>query len=149
MAIRLKNSFKGYPNRISVRPTAVSFSAQTESVVYEIGRLQSVANLSTTAPGGLVWVSADDSSGVEYCVNATDYVLAGMDRFASGFVPAGSSQNSLSPVIVSPLTTAKKNTISQNIESDDSEIIVILVSTVYTGNIHADVACSIQWREVY
>ena len=72
-----------------------------------------------------------------------------MDRFASGFVPAGSSQNSLSPVIVSPLTTAKKNTISQNIESNDSEIIVILVSTVYTGNIHADVACSIQWREVY
>jgi hypothetical protein len=149
MAIRLKNSFKGYPNRINVRPTAVSFSAQTESVVYEIGRLQSVTDLSTTIPGGLVWVSAGDSSGVEYCVNATDYIVAGMDRFASGFAPAGSSQNSLSPVIVSPLTAAKKNTISQNIESNDSEIIVILVSTVYAGNIHADVACSIQWREVY
>ena len=149
MAIRLKNSFKGYPNRINLRPTAVSFSAQTESVVYEIARLQSVVDLSTTDVGGLVWISADDSSGVEYCVNATNYIEAGMDRFASGFVPAGSSQNSLSPVIVSPLTLAKKNTASQNIDSDDSEIIVILVSTVYTGNIHADVACSIQWREVY
>ena len=50
---------------------------------------------------------------------------------------------------VNPLTLAKKNTASQNIDSDDSEIIVVLVSTVYTGNIHADVACSIQWREVY
>jgi len=150
VAIRLKNSFKGYPNRLSVRPSSLSLFAKTEPIVYEVVKFPSAASLSTTDVGGLVWTSADDDSGVEYCVNATSFVSANGDRFASGYVPSGSSQNSLSPVATGSLTSAKKNIISQNIDSTNSEVYVVIVSTVFPGQqLTADVACAIQWREIY
>ena len=151
IAIRLKNSFQGYPNRLSVRPLTLSLFARTEPIVFEVVKLRSVADLSTALNGGvLTWTSADSDSGVEYCTNATAYVEANADRFASGYVPAGSSQNSLSPVSTGTLTSAKKNIISQNIDSTGSEIFVVVASTVFAGNnLTADVACSIQWREIY
>jgi hypothetical protein len=150
IAIRLKNTFQGYPNRLSVRPLSLGLFAKTEPIVYEVVKLTSTASLSTTAPGGLVWTSANDNSGVEYCVNATGFTAADVDRFASGYVPSGSSQNSLSPVATGPLTAAKKNIISQNIDSTDSEVFVVIVSTIFAGNqLTADVACAIQWREIY
>jgi hypothetical protein len=150
IAIRLKNTFQDYPNRLSVRPLSLGLFAKTEPIVYEVVKLTSTASLSTTAPGGLVWTSANDNSGVEYCVNATGFTAADVDRFASGYVPSGSSQNSLSPVATGPLTAAKKNIISQNIDSTDSEVFVVIVSTIFAGNqLTADVACAIQWREIY
>ncbi len=150
VAIRLKNSFKGYPNRLSVRPSSLGLFAKTEPIVYEVVKFPSAASLSTTDPGGLVWTSADDDSGVEYCVNATSFTSANGDRFASGYVPSGSSQNSLSPVATGTLTEAKKNIISQNIGSTDSEVYVVIVSTIFSGvQLTADVACAIQWREIY
>lgn len=150
VAIRLKNSFNGYPNRLSVRPLTLSLFAKTEPIVYEVVKLPNAASLSTTDIGGLVWTSADANSGVEYCTNATGFTSANVDCFASGYVPSGSSQNSLSPVATGSLTSAKKNIISQNIDSTNSEVYVIIVSTVFPGNqLTADVACSIQWREIY
>ena len=150
VAIRLKNSFNGYPNRLSVRPSSLSLFAKTEPIVYEVVKFPSAASLSTTDVGGLVWTSADADSGVEYCVNATSFVSANGDRFASGYVPSGSSQNSLSPVATGSLTSAKKNIISQNIDSTNSEVYVVIVSTVFPGQqLTADVACAIQWREIY
>lgn len=151
IAIRLKNSFNGYPNRLSVRPLSLSLFAKTEPIVYEVVKLPSVSSLSTTLNAGvLIWTSEDADSGVEYCTNATAYTEANADRFASGYVPAGSSQNSLSPVATGSLTSAKKNIISQNIDSTSSEIFLVVVSTIFSGNqLTADVACSIQWREIY
>jgi hypothetical protein len=150
IAIRLKNTFNGYPNRLSVRPLSLGLFAKTEPIVYEVVKLPSAASLSTTSPGGLVWTSADTNSGVEYCVNATGFTAADVDRFASGYVPSGSSQNSLSPVATGTLTAAKKNIISQNIDSTNSEVFVVIVSTIFAGNqLTADVACAIQWREIY
>jgi hypothetical protein len=53
-------------------------------------------------------------------------------------------------VATGPLTAAKKNIISQNIDSTDSEVFVVIVSTIFAGNqLTADVACAIQWREIY
>lgn len=150
VAIRLKNSFNGYVNRMSVRPNSLGLFAKTEPVVYEVGKLPNVSSLSTTDVGGLVWTSADVDSGVEYCVNATGFTSANFDRFAAGYVPSGSSQNSLSPVATGPLTAAKKNIISQNFDSTNSEIFLVVVSTIFSGNqLTADVACAIQWREIY
>jgi hypothetical protein len=150
LAIRLKNVFQGYPNRLSVRPNSLGLYAETNSILYEVIKFPSVASLSTTDVGGLVWTSADDDSGVEYCVNATSFVSANGDRFASGYVPSGSSQNSLSPVASGTLTAAKKNIISQNIDSTSSEVYVVVVSTINSGNqTIANVAATIQWREIY
>jgi hypothetical protein len=151
MAIRLKNSFNGYPNRINVRPNQLSMYCTTESVMYEVIKLPSASSMSTTLNGGvLTWTSADASSGVEYCVDATNFVSADADRFASGFISSGSSQNSLASVSSGLLTASKKNIISQNMDSTNSEIYLVVVSTVEAGNnVVAGVVCGLQWREVY
>ncbi len=146
IAIRLKNSFQGYPNRISVRLNNISLYCETNSIVYKIVKLPSSAFIGNG--GALTWTSASDNSGVEYCVNATTY--SDGDVFASGFVPSGASQNSLSPVSSGELTAAKKNVIVQNINSDNSEIYALVIRTITTqGNSVAAVAAAIQWREIY
>jgi hypothetical protein len=98
--------------------------------------------------GTLTWTSASDNSGVEFCINATTYNNG--DVFASGYVPSGASQNSLSPVASGTLSQAKKNIIVQNIDSTNSEIYVLVVRTITTtGNATASVAAALQWREIY
>jgi|688.fasta_scaffold172573_2 hypothetical protein len=149
VAIRLKNTFQGYPNRISVRLNNISLYAESNSIVYKIVKLPSSAFIGLTTLGsGTIWTSASDNSGVEYCINATVYNDG--EVFASGYVPSGSSQNSLSPVASGTLTTAKKNIIVQNLESTNSEIYVIVVRTISTSaGAGAQVAASLQWREIY
>lgn len=144
IAIRLKNTFQGYPNRMSVRLNNISMFCETTSVLYKVVKLPSSTFIGNA--GTLTWTSASNNSGVEYCVDATTY--SDGDVFASGYVPAGSSQNSLSPVSSGELTSAKKNIIVQNIDSSNSEIYAIIVKTI-TGNTDAKVAASIQWREIY
>jgi len=149
VAIRLKNNFQGYPNRISVRLNNISLYAETNSIVYKIVKLPSTAYIGLTTLGsGTIWTSASANSGVEYCTNATVY--SDGDVFASGYVPSGASQNSLSPVASGALTSAKKNIIVQNIDSTNSEIYAIIVRTVSTSvGAVAQVAASLQWREIY
>ena len=146
IAIRLKNSFQGYPNRISVRLNNISLHCETNSIIYKIVKLPSSAYIGNA--GALTWTSASNNSGVEYCVDATTY--SDGDEFASGYVPSGASQNSLSPVASGSLTSAKKNVIVQNFDSTNSEIYAVIVRTITTtGNAVAEVAAAIQWREIY
>ncbi|AMO43129.1 hypothetical protein R1080702_120 [Cyanophage S-RIM32] len=150
LAIRLKNLFNNYPNRISVRPNTLGIFAQGEDCYYELIKLSSATQLTTTLNSGvLTWVDADTNSGVQYCANA-EAIVGAVDVFAAGIVTAGSSPNSLTPVASGGLTTAKKNIIVQNIDSTDSEVFVIAVKTISTaGNATADVAATVQWREIY
>jgi hypothetical protein len=146
VAIRLKNSFQNYPNRISVRLNNLSIHCETNSIIYRVVKLPSSAYLSNA--GTLTWTSASTNSGVEVCVDATSY--SDGDEFASGYVPSGASQNSLSPVASGTLSAAKKNIIVQNIDSTNSEIYVLVVRTITTvGNAAASVAAALQWREIY
>ena len=147
IAIRLKNSFQGFPNRISVRLNQIALHAETNSIVYEVRKLANSSYLANNT-GALVWTSASNSSGVEYCINA-DTITNG-ESFATGFVPAGASQNSLSPVASGSLTAAKKNIIVQNFDSTNSEVYVVVVRTITTaGNQVASVGAALQWREIY
>ena len=147
VALRLKNTFQGFPNRISVRLNQISLHAETNSIVYEVRKVANSSFLANNT-GSLVWTSAGSSSGVEYCVNA-DTINDG-EVFASGFVPAGASQNSLSPVASGALTAAKKNIIVQNFDSSNSEVYVIVARTIITtGNQTASVGAALQWREIY
>ena len=149
IAIRLKSTFNTLPNRMSVKLNNLSIHAETNSISFRVIRLGGNANIGLTTLGqGTVWTSAGNNSGVEYCTNATVYNDG--DEFASGYVPSGASQNSLSPVTLSGVTGAKKNVIRQNIDSTDSEIYAIIVRTITTtGNATASVAASVQWREIY
>ena len=146
MVIRLKNSFKGSPNRASARINSVSLSVQTESVLYKLVKLDSVSAL--TFSGAAVWTSADTDSAVEYSVNATSFT--GGSTLSAGFIPAGSSQNSLSPGTFGDISASKKSIIMQNIDSTDSELYVISAQTVSTQtNAQASVSVAVQWRETY
>jgi hypothetical protein len=146
VAIRLKNTFNGYPNRMTARLNNVSFYAETNSVYYQIVKLPSAASLT----GTVTWVSVDSDSGVEYSVTQTGYTEADGDMLSAGFIPAGASQNSLSPVSSGEITTAKKNAISQNFDSNNSEVYVISVKTISTsGAAVATVGAALQWREIY
>jgi len=146
VAIRLKNTFQGYPNRISVRLNNISIHCETNSIIYKIVKLPSSAYIGNA--GTLTWTSSSANSGVEVCVDATTYIDG--DEFTSGYVPSGASQNSLSPVASGALTSAKKNIIVQNIDSTNSEIYAVIVRTITTtGNATASVAAALQWREIY
>ena len=149
MALRLKNTFGGLPNRMSARLNNLSIYAETNSISFRIVKLPGDAYIGLTTLGqGTTWTSAGDNSGVEYCTNATVYFDG--DEFAAGFVPSGASQNALSPVTLGNITQAKKNVIRQNIDSTDSEIYAIIARTITTvGNASASIACSLQWREIY
>jgi hypothetical protein len=149
IAIRLKNQFQSYPNRMSVRLNNISIHCETNSIVYNIVKLPSSAYIGLTTLGsGTIWTSASANSGVEVCTNATVYDDG--DQFASGYVPSGSSQNSLSPVASGALTSAKKNVLVQNLNSTDSEIYAVIVRTITNqGNVSASVAAALQWREIY
>jgi len=151
LALRLRNTFGGTQNRISAILTNVGLYVETKPIRYEIIKLPSSSSLTTTDVGGLVWTNVDDSgSGIQYCVNATGYVTTGSSALFGGFSSAGTSQNSRSEVGSGGLTASKKNFISQNFDSSDSEIYAVVVRTVTTGsNDTASVSCSLQWREVY
>lgn len=146
MAIRLKNTFKTRPNRASANINNVSLSVQTESVLYKLVKLNSASAL--TFSGAAVWTPADDDSAVEYSVNAVSYT--GGSVLNAGFIPAGSSQNSLAPGTFGEISKSKKSVIMQNIDSTDSEVYVVSVQTVSTqANAQASVAAAVQWRETY
>lgn len=149
LALRLKNTFSGFPNRISVRLNNISLYCENNSISYRIVKLPNQGFIGNTLGlGNCTWVSAADSSGVEICTDATTY--SDGDIFAAGFVPSGASQNSLSPVASGALTAAKKNVIVQNFDSSNSEIYAVVVRTIGTGaGTSASVAAAAQWREIY
>lgn len=150
LAIRLKNSFKSQENRAIVRPNMVSVYAETKSVNFNIIKLPNSSYLSTTDVGGLVWTSVNTNSAVEYCTNATSYTNG--EILEGGYCSAGASQNAVSTSAVTPgdITKSKKNVITQNFDSTNSEIYLIAIKTIETGNnVTANVSATIQWREIY
>ena len=151
LAIRLRNTFGDTQNRMSAILTSVGLYVETKPIRYEIVKLPGTSSLTTTDVGGLVWTNIDDnSSGIQYCVNATGYVTTGSSALFGGFSSAGTSQNSRSEVGAGGLTASKKNFISQNFDSSDSEIYAVIARTIGTGpSDSASVACALQWREVY
>ena len=125
------------------------FTTQTNQFLNTNRHIYEVMYLANST-GALVWTSADSDSGCEYCVNANTYDSANGDMLLSGFVPSGSSQNSLSPVNLGGISSAKKNIIVQNFDSSNSEVYVVVVRTITTaGNQSATVAAALQWREIY
>lgn len=149
IALRLKNSFGSFPNRISVRFNNLSLYCETNSISYKIVKLPNLGCIGNASGfGQCTWTSETNLSGVEICTDATQYFDG--EVFAGGYVPAGASQNSLSPVASGPLSAAKKNILVQNIDSSNSEVYAVVVKTVITqqGTV-ASVAAAVQWREIY
>ena len=147
LAIRLKNSFKGYPNRATVKLEDVTVFSSGANVKYEVIKLKSSVGITTTG----TWVSENPESVVEYNQTATEISNVDFEDFMGGYA-AGDSQNVNKPsattaqVMSGP--TSKKNYLSQNFYSNDSEIFSVRVTNV-TSTDAAMVGVSLRWREIY
>jgi hypothetical protein len=146
IAIRLKNSFKGYPNRATVKLEDLSVFSNGANVKYEVVKLRS----STSLVGLGTWVSENDESVVEYNQSLTGISTAYFEDFMGGFA-VGESQNSQKPTATTAMVqsgpTSKKNFLSQNFDSTDSEIFSVRVTNI--GLDSTNVGVSIRWREIY
>ena len=143
LAIRLKNTFNSYPNRISVKLNNIALYPTGESMAFKIIKLPNEASLS----GTLAWTDIDTNSGVQYSVGATGFTAADGNTLFGGYVTAGSSQNSLSSASTGSISAAKKNIIVQNFDSTSSEVYVIVVTNL--NNQSGTIRAGLQWREIY
>ena len=146
IAIRLKNSFKGYPNRARVKLEDVFVFSAGSIVKYELVKLRSSVGINTTG----TWVSENDESVVEYNQTATGISTVYFEDFMGGYA-AGDSQNANKPAAttaqVTTGPTSKKNFLSQNFDSTDSEIFSVRVTNI--GADTTNVGVSLRWREIY
>jgi hypothetical protein len=143
LAIRLKNSVGGLPNRAYVRINDSSVFTDQQSVRYVLTKLNSGSMLTTAS----AWESVDNQSVVEYNTSATGYTNGKI--LLSGFVGANSLNiNQANPLVQSHAgVTNKQNFIAQNFDSNDSEIYVLVAKNM-TANT-TNVGGSMLWSEVY
>lgn len=142
MAIRLKNTFNSYLNRIIARAGNINVFSSGENIKWKLIKLPDVSQLT-----GGSWTSVDADSGVEYNVAATAYTDG--DEIDNGWVGAstqGSQKAGGAPGSNQP-SAAKKNYIVQNYDSSNSEIYIVTATNL--GAQSTDVGVGIQWREVY
>lgn len=147
MSIRLKTGYYGQSNRSVVRLGSTQFYSADKIANYEIWRLPSGASLI-----GGSWVSADDTSVVEYNITATGYSLSGATMLSAGFLPAGGVGvgNTIAGASnLASVSAAKRSYLSQNIDSTDSNLFTVLMKNLSAGAQAAatDTLAAIQWRE--
>ena len=142
-AIRLSNTFKGIPNRTTVRLTDIEVLSESTNSRLEIWRLPSNDNIT-----GGTWVSANDDSAVEYNVGiGTSFTTTGGDLKNSTLLAANnpSGKQASSTVAFNP-TTARRSYIAQNIDANDSNIFAIIVENL-SDTSETDIYNAFQWRE--
>lgn len=142
MAIRLKNTFRTYPNRMIVRMGNLNMFSDGENIKWRLLKLPDSTYINDNT-----WTSVDDDSGVEYCVDMT--TITGGDEMDNGFVGAstqGSQKAGGSPGSNQP-SSAKKNYIVQNYASTSSEVYVVVATNL--GAQSTLVGTGFQWREIY
>lgn len=145
IAFRLKNTFDGNPNHATVRIKAVEVLSTADNIKYKVLRLPDAGFISV---GANTWTSVSSDSAVEYINEA--FAHTDGQEFISGFVSA-SSQNEQKP-ISGPASlqegpTARKNYITQNIQSSNSQIYILVANNI--GTTATTVYASVGWREVY
>lgn len=146
LAIRLKNSFKGLPNRVSVRLSNISVFAQTSGVLWELWKLPSAVSLT----GTVNWIDINSGSAMEYSKFPTGIDVTDCLLISSGFISADGANKGSSPITLSDPTKTRQLLLSQNFTSDDSEIFVLLAIPLGSSNNSGVLGfASIQWKEVY
>jgi hypothetical protein len=109
-------------------------------------KLRSSVGINSTG----TWVSENTESVVEYNKSATGISTVYFEGFMGGYA-AGDSQNTQKPSAttadVQSGPISKKNYLTQNFDSTDSEIFSVRVSNL--GADAANVGVSIRWKEIY
>ena len=144
LAIRLKNNFRDYPNRVIVRSGNINVYAEDYPAYWSLIKLSGLANITLA---NSTWVSAASDSAIEYNLSATAFT--GGDKIDGGIVGTTSPGGSAKGTGVAPInnpSAAKKNFIAQNQDSTDSEIYVVCGQAI-GGTVKLWV--DFQWREIY
>jgi hypothetical protein len=142
VAIALKTGYYGKPNRSVVRANMANIYTLTDAITYEVWRLPSTGQI----VGGS-WVSANDESVVQYNISATSVnFTSGMLVDAGYCIAGGQGAGKFSAQSqIAALSSAKRGYISQNIDSTNSNVFVIIGSGIGTNA--SDTFASLQWRE--
>jgi hypothetical protein len=143
LAIRLKNSLNGLPNRSFIRIQEAAVFTDQKTVRYTLNKLSSGSAITT----GSAWVSIDPLSTVEYNVSAT--AISGEQVMLTGFVGANSLNiNQANPLVQNQSGVSnKQNFIAQNYGSTDSEIYVLTAKNMTADA--TNVGGSMLWSEIY
>jgi hypothetical protein len=147
LALRLKNLFQGRKNRSTVKLVSISVFSVGGNIRYDVVKLSNSIGINTTGN----WIPINDNSAVEYNQTAVGISSVYFEEFLSGYA-AGTSQN-VNVVSGASVNTqigpqSKKNFITQNYYSTDSEIFSIRVTNV-DASYAANVGVSLVWRELY
>lgn len=153
LCLRLKNDFKGYPNRVIVKLTDISAYIETKPVYLELIKIPNASYLlNAGGTSSLTWTSVNTNSAVEYTITAasltgsTDY----LEVLNSSAIAAGATPIATALANFTAVSGARRNLITQNYDSTNSEIYVLSIKTIDpTNNVRADGAVTAQWREVY
>lgn len=147
ISIRLKNSFQNQENRATVKLVNVTVFSIGGNIKYEVVKIPSSVGVTTTG----TWISENINSAVEYNQTATAISNVYFEDFLGGYA-AGTSQN-VNVVAGASVNSqigpeAKKNFLTQNFDSTDSEIFAVRVFNV-DSTYAANVGVSLQWKELY
>jgi hypothetical protein len=149
LAIKLKSTFNGYPNRGLVRLNSIDLLGQDNSFKYEIWRLNATASVT-----GGAWVDNGTDSIVQYNITATSSLTTtGGIRVASGFVAAtsttggGATKTPGADALIN-VSASKRNFIANNFDCTDSQIYVIAVQAITLTGGSCNLRVSAQWREI-
>ena len=148
-ALRLSNTFNGYPNRTTLLPGDLGILSKFSNIRYEIWRLPD----SISVTGGS-WSVAGNNSAAEYNITPTGFTTSGGDLLRVGFVNASVSGGGkgVDPTVSPSFTqthgvNAKKTFIAQNIDSTGSNLIGVVVTPLDGAT--ASVNAAFSWREVF
>lgn len=144
MAIKLKDNYQSLPNRSIVRISDLNLISDSATIVYELWRLPNEASIT-----GGAWVDAGTSSVVEYNITAgTGFTTTDGELFASGFLPANnaSGKQATGGIEITDPAQAKRAYISQNIDSNDSNVFALIARNL-SSNTDTTAFASMQWRE--
>ena len=148
-ALRLSNTFNGYPNRTTLLPGDLGILSKFSNIRYEIWRLTD----SSSVTGGS-WSVAGNNSAAEYNITPTGFTTSGGDLLRVGFVNGSSTLGGkgVDPTVSPSFTqttgvNAKKTFIAQNIDSTGSNLIGVVVTPLDGAT--ASVNAAFSWREVF
>ncbi|MEY4342214.1 MAG: Cyanophage [Pseudomonadota bacterium] len=142
IAISLKTGYYGKPNRSVVRANSLNVYTADNAISYEFWRLPSTGSIS-----GGTWTSANNDSVVQYNEGATSVNFTSGTLINVGFIIAGgqgAGQFSSTSATAS-ISSAKRGYISQNMDSTDSNVFVIVATGIGAGS--SNTRANIQWRE--
>lgn len=141
VAIRLKNSYNGLPNRGLVRIQEIAALVTDAPIYYEIRQFSS-HNLIT----GGSWVSAGPDSIVEYNITATGYSEG--NQVIGDFLAAAASKNTTASSSLVPPSANKRGFIAQNYYSNGSMAYALVATALgSSNNINAKVYGTLRWNE--